>query len=436
MSFQSDLYMGIRNFRNYRKGKPGYRGMVGAVLGIALSMLPVLVVLEVSSGMIEGITRRYVEVSSFHLQAGVYQDYRETRLPSLVERLKELPEVVQVTPFIKGQGLLYAPGGRMGVQVRGMEPGSYASDPGLRQYLQFSEGTFTFGQEEKGILISRAMADTLGAGEGDQVKLLVSRTSRSGRTILRPGNYTVTGIFSTGYHELDMFTIFMSYSRAEQVFGDTGTQALGIKVKDYTRISGDLQDRIQSILPETWFALSWYDLDRSLYQNLQSTRTMLVFIMAIIILVAGVNISSSLLNLVMEKQEQIAVLKSMGVGPGAIRRQFLMTGFIIGLLGIIGGNLLGLLFSVNINQVISLLERVLNLLVLFGRELLHPLEKAAPGGITLLNPEYYLEEIPIRIPLLQTILVGGFTMLVSLLAAYLPASKASRIRPLEIIRHH
>ena len=70
-----------------------------------------------------------------------------------------------------------------------------------------------------------------------------------------------------------------------------------------------------------------YDLDRSLYQNLQSTRTMLVFIMAIIILVAGVNISSSLLNLVMEKQEQIAVLKSMGVGPGAIRRQFLVTGF-------------------------------------------------------------------------------------------------------------
>ena len=90
----------------------------------------------------------------------------------------------------------------------------------------------------------------------------------------------------------------------------------------------------------------------------------------------------------------------------------------------------------NINQVIALLERVLNGLAGLGRELLHPLRPAPGGEITLLNPEYYLEQIPIRISPADTILVGCFTLLTCLLAAWFPARKAAGIKPLEIIRHH
>ncbi len=437
MSLKADIYIGLRNFRNYRKGVLSFRTFIGAVLSISFAMLPILVVLEVSSGMIEGITRRYVEVSSFHLQAGTYRDYTEENGPELQSAIEKIPGVIRVIPFIQGEGLVYSRTGRTGIQIRGVDPSLYNMDSGFNKNLQMIEGGFEFGEDRRGILLSRAIAEELGVKTGDPVKLLVSRTSsRGGRPILKPGNYRVSGIFTTGYHELDVFSVYMDRERAARVFGTKGTFSMGIKVDDYLGSLNDIRAEAISLLPDQWYITLWHNQERSLYRNLETTRTMLILIMGIIILVAAVNISSSMLNLVMEKQEQIAVLKSMGASPGNIKLQFLITGFSIGFLGVLIGTSMGLVISVNINFVITFIEEVINRGAVLGHLLLHPFASDFNADISILNPEYYLEDIPIKIPPGETVMIGIFTLLICLLASYFPAKKAAAVLPLNILRHH
>jgi len=437
MSMNSNRYLGFRNFFTYRRGRLSLKGMARAVWGIGLSMVPLLVVLEVSSGMIEGITRRYVEVGSFHYQIRRYTSGPEenTDEEALVEHLMTQPEILTVTPFVEGQGLIYSEEGRTGVQIRGMNPEAFYADQRLQQYVRFVSGDFSFGSDLRGVVISQVMARKLGVSRGDQVKLLVSRPSaRGGKPILRPGTYLVTGIFSTGYQELDALSVYLHKDRAEQLFQDQAGLVLGIKVSDYTERVDERKTLIRQILPQEWYILSWYDLNRSLYQNLGSTKTMLLFIMALIIIVAAVNIYSTILSLVTERQEQIAVLKSLGARPSDLTAQFVFTGFFLGLFGVILGMVLGLLISVNINQFIKLFEGAVNSAQRFISMIFPFIETA--GDLRLLNPEYYLEEIPIRIPLGETFLIGFLTLSLCTLAAWFPSKKAGSINPLEVMGRH
>ncbi len=436
MSFRSNRYLGIRNFFTYHRGRLSLKGMARAVWGIGLSMVPLLVVLEVSSGMIEGITRRYVEVGSFHYQVRRYvggPDGMDEDL--LIRRLENQPGILTVTPFVEGQGLIYSEKGRTGVQIRGMSPDAFLADSGLQRYVRFISGGFSFGEDQRGVVISQVMAGKLGVSTGDQVKLLVTRPSaRGGKPILRPGTYRVTGIFSTGYQELDALSVYLHKDRAEQLFQEQGSLVFGVKVSGYTDEVEAKKNLIRQALPPEWYVLSWYDLNRSLYHNLGSTKTMLLFIMALIIVVAAVNIYSTILSLVTERQEQIAVLKSLGARPSDLTAQFVMTGFFLGLFGVILGMFLGLLISVNINQFIDLFEGSVNYLQSLAGRVFPFMEP--PRQLRLLNPEYYLEEIPIRIPLGETFLIGFLTLSLCTLAAWFPSQKAGKVKPLEVMGKH
>ncbi|MDR1894110.1 MAG: ABC transporter permease [Spirochaetales bacterium] len=425
MSLKGEFFIALRNFQNYRRGALSYRSLAAGVLTIAFSMLPVLVVLEVSSGMIEGITRRYVEVGSFHLQAGVYGTSLPEEAEELQARLEEIPGLLSVVLLVQGNGLVYSSTSRAGTQVRGVEGSYYRRDPEFSRYLSMTAGDFDFGEDRRGLVLSRPMAEELGLEVGAPVKLLIARTSAAtGRTILRPGNYYVSGIFSTGYSELDLLTIYMDKDQALSAFGAEGTLHFGFKTGDYTQDLAPLQREIRRVLPSEWYLIPWREMDRSLYQNLASTKAMLLFIMVIIILVAAVNTSSSMLNMVMERQEEIGILKSLGMSPASVEREVFFSGLIIGFLGILLGNVMGLLLAVNINSLISFIESLINgVFRLFNQE-----------AFTLLNPQYYLEIIPIRIPLPETLLIGGLTMTCCLLASYFPARRAGRTPPLEVIR--
>ena len=160
-----------------------------------------------------------------------------------------------------------------------------------------------------------------------------------------------------------------------------------------------------------------------------------MFIMCLIILVASVNVSSTMVMIVMERAQEIGILKSMCARPGLISSSFVITGFVVGFAGSVLGIALGLVLAVNINEVIGALEAFLNgaqalflwiLSPFLSIELEHP--------ITLLNPDFYLERIPIRIDFFEILAVAAFAILLSTLASYLPAKRAGRIRPLGVLR--
>jgi lipoprotein-releasing system permease protein len=246
----------------------------------------------------------------------------------------------------------------------------------------------------------------------------------------------VSGIFTTGYQELDRLWSYIPLDTGEKILApESSEEFLGIKLHDpFTRLEVQAA-RLQFLLPPGDRMYTWYELELSNYRSFQTTRALLLFIMAMIVAVAAINISSSLIMVVLEKRVELGVLKSLGASPSAVSSALVFTGFLAGLAGAALGIALGLFLAVNINELIRGAEGLLNLLVRAGVALVRPLAPMeSPPPIRIFNAAFYLEEIPIRVRLVEVFLSAGLTVLLATVAAWFPARGAGRIRPLEVIR--
>ena len=281
------------------------------------------------------------------------------------------------------------------------------------------------------------MARSLGAGVGDTVKILTTRPGLRYGFVPRLSTATVTGIFTTGYQELDRLWGYIPLATGLRILAPESSQDfLGVKLEEpFARLPRQVA-RLEPLLAPTDRIYTWYELEMSNYRSFQTTRALLLFIMAMIVAVAAVNISSSLIMVVLEKRVEIGVLKAMGASPSTVSASLVICGFLAGLAGALIGTSLGLFLAVNINELIHGAEVLLNLVVGAGAALLRPLLPLQPPAepLRIFNAAFYLESIPIRIRLPEVLLSAGLTVLLATLAAWFPARRAGRIRPLEVIR--
>jgi lipoprotein-releasing system permease protein len=425
--------LGLRTFVS-RRGRISSL-LFGSIIGIGLSLIPLVVVLEVADGMIEGITRRYLEVGTYHLQVSLAGDANLESYEILAQRLRDGPGVTRVITERQGMGLLYTDSGRGAVTVRAVPPSLYREDADFRRFFQILEGSFDLDTPQA-ILVGREIARKLGVRIGEPVKLLSMVSTSVGRSLPRVSSFTVTGIFTTGYQELDKLWVYIPLSAAARVLpGSSSSTFLGVKVKDpFQRIDAQLR-ALEADLPEEAQAVSWYDLERANYKSFQTTRALLVFVMALIVAVATINISSSLIMVVIEKTEEIGILKAMGADPRDITRTFVFTGLCVGFAGVLLGLSLGLTVAVNINSILAGAELLVNWLVFAVRQLISPIVQVRSSApVRLFNAEFYLEEIPIRVKVVELFSVAASSLLLSALAAFFPARAAARIKPLEVLR--
>ncbi len=425
--------LGLRTFVSRRGRISGL--LFGSIVGIGLSLIPLVVVLEVADGMIEGITRRYLEVGTYHLQISLAGDADLERYEILAEQLRGKAGVTRVITERQGMGLLYTDSERGAVTVRAVPPTLYREDEDFRRYFRIVEGSFDLDSPQA-ILVGREIARKFGVRVGDPVKLLTMVSTSLGRSLPRVSSFKVTGIFTTEYQELDKLWTYIPLSTAPRVMPGSGFSTfLGVKVKDpFQRIDVQLRT-LEADLPEEVQGASWYDLERANYKSFQTTRALLVFVMALIVAVATINISSSLIMVVIEKTEEIGILKAMGADPRDITRTFVLTGLCVGLVGVVLGLGLGLTVAVNINSILAGAELLVNWLVFAARWLLSPIvavQSSAP--VRLFNAEFYLEEIPIRVKVVELFSVSAASLMLSAMAAFFPARAAARIKPLEVLR--
>ena len=337
-------------------------------------------------------------------------------------------------------GLLYTAAGRSAVTIRAVPPSLYREDEEFRKYFQILEGSFDLTGSQA-ILVGREIAGRMQLGVGDQVKMLTMITTSVGRSLPRVNSFTVSGIFTTGYQELDKMWAYIDIGAAERVLpAASGSTFLGIKVRrPFERIERQQQSLeahlLQARLPYEARLSSWYEMERANYKSFQTTRALLVFVMALIVAVATVNISSSLIMVVLEKTEEIGILKAMGAHPRDITRTFVLTGLCVGVAGVLVGLALGLAVAVNVNSVLAGIEILINHLVSGLRHLIAPIApQTGSGEVRVFNAEFYLEQIPIRIRVMELFAVAAASLLLSVLAAFFPARTAARIKPLEVLR--
>ena len=431
MILPAALSLSRKNFSpKSQKGKKGLH-LSNAVLGIALSLVPLILVLVVANGMIEGITRRYIEVASYHIRITQYEDVTPEEGEDLLAGVRNLPNIEAAVPVRQGVGVLYSEDEQSGAGLRGIPRNVLEEDVQFKKYLEMEEGVFDLNSEDS-ILISGALAKKLNVALGSPVKLLSARSFPGRPAILRSTDFIVKGIFTTGYQELDSTLAYISLNQANILFREAGSFFLGIKIEDPFRNTDFMTANIRQQLDRNWRVYPWHEIERSMFNSFSTTKNLLIFIMIIIVFVAAMNISSTLLMLYLEKKPEIAVLKSIGAEPRLITGSFLITGFIIGILGSFFGIVAGLLLAVNINEVISGIEWLVQSIFQPFIGLFLP-NYLPEESFKLLNPSYYLEYIPINIRFSEIFLVSGMVVFLSLIASYFPARKAGKMKPLEVM---
>jgi lipoprotein-releasing system permease protein len=401
------------------RAREGGRYLRGAAAGIALSLVPIMVTLIVADGMIKGITDRYLELGTGHIQ--VY-DYLNTGWEG-PPYFPEIPGLRGVWRERSGLAIVMGSAGKAGTTVWAIES-SFWADSGSRKFLKVTEGSAELEGDNE-VLLGEELARIVGAETGKNVYIMSVQLGASGRNIPRTAPFKVRGIVSSGYRELDALWCILSYPGGGLILDPAlSRDCLVLKIDDPYRKAGETAGIIAGELGPGYGVYTWKDLQRSQYSSYESTRQLLLFIMALIVLVAAVNVSSATGMLVIERRQDIAVLKAAGASPAATSRVFLCAGFLTGLSGVILGSSLGLLIGVFINQLIRGLESVLS----FFSSAFHG------GEVRILDSGYYLEEIPIVINWKTVALIGVFTLLCSLAASWFPARRAGKIPPIELLR--
>ncbi len=430
-----------------RRGAGGAAGgsayLTGAAVGIGLSLVPLMVVMEVSDGLIEGITRRFLEVGSYHLQVRlppgmeVQQRVRAELLDEVAARLQQgLGDGALATRERHGIALAAAGGRSHVVTVRAVIPELYERDPGLRQYLAVASGAFDLSGN--GIVVSHEVARQLDAQVGDRLLMVtaIDRGAGTGQALLIPKltPLEVRGIVSSGYQELDKLWVFVSHATAEVLLPPGGSRDfVGVKIADPFADLNPAIERTASLAGPGYAIYTWRQLERANYESFATSRALLLLIMALIVAVAGVNVSSATVTIALARRREMAFLKSQGLPPEVVFWTLTASGLLAGALGAAVGIGAGLAAALNINQLVAGMETVASVLRTSVTALLAPAAEA-PAAVRFFDRGFYLEHIPIAVEPGPVAIVAGATIALAGFAAALPAARAAGRMPLELLR--
>ena len=406
------------------RGNRGNRYLLGAALGIALSLVPIMVTMIVADGMIRGITDRFLELGTGHLQIWPRPAARD---PSTLEDAAAVASrtdgVTGVWSEIDGLGIILSTAGKTGTSIRAVEP-SFWKNEGSRRFLSVVDGAGVIEADNE-IMLGEDLAREVGAVVGGPLRLMTLRVTEDGRTIPRTTLFSVKGIISAGYHELDAFWCIISYAAGCRILsGEISQDFLVVKIDEpYARADETAFD-ISFNLGGLASVYTWRELHSAQYSSYEMTRQMLLLIMALVVLVAAVNVSSAVSMLVIERQRDIAVLKSIGASAGETRRIFLWCSLLTAAAGAAPGVLAGLAIGCNINGIVRGIEAALS----FVSALLRG------GEVKILDPGFYLQEIPVIIDWNATAMIAALTVLCSVLSSLACANRAAKSRPLDLLR--
>ena len=435
-------FIGISSSKSHSNAR---LSLLGASFGIGISIIPLVVVLIVSDGMIAGIAMRTIELGTgqiqvIDMQPSSYFPNCENELALKTRIKKEIKDPYFVNAWVQreGQGLLIGKKARSGGVIRAIEKDFFTNNEKAKSLINVIDGSLSL-EAENSIILGTKIAEKLSLSVGDTCRLITLRESSSGKTIPKLTVFKVMGIISSGYQELDALWIFIPLSKGIEILSNTSSMnSLIISTEDpfnQSKLNNFLSDLETKILfwdklPSTFTSYTWMQLNKATFYSFTTTKNLILFIVFLITLVASINIAQALVMLVMERKHEIAILKANGASPQFITMCFLSAGLITSFLGLIIGMPIGILISIHVNTILSTLEKIINYFYYYASIFLGN----TYSEIHLLDPSYYLETIPISLNFYELYFVAIITLLLSVVVSLLPSIKAGREKPLTIMR--
>ena len=375
--------------------------------GVTISVMTLIVVIAVMSGFGESLKEKIaginpqVVVSSY----GIVENYID-----LEKKLKKIPHVKYVYPYVEGQAIMNEGSRVYGIFIKGLPPDKSEYNI-VKKYLKKGKLPLKRGEAVLGIELARRS----GVSIGDYIKIISPAIASGGTTPVL--NFKVIGFFKTEMFEYDNSLIFLNLRDAQILFGfdENQVHGLGINTDDIEN-AYIVKKKVMDILPDGYYAKSWMDINKNLFAALKTEKNVMFILLTLAVLVAATNIVSTLVMVVMEKTREIGILKAIGMTNFSIMKLFVIEGALIGFIGSSLGLILGILFVKWLDKIESFVSKVTGFEV-FPREI------------------YYFDKIPAVIEWHDIFVITLSAFFISVLAALYPSWKASRLSPVEAIRY-
>lgn len=386
--------------------------------GVMLGVMALIIVLAVMTGFEDDLRNKILGTNS-HAVILKRNNTGMENYTEVIEKVKTVPDVKAAAPFIFSQVMINSNTNVAGVVIRGIDPEAESGVTDLAKNMlegslnllkeQFDNRESEAGPKRDAIIIGLELARLLGVIVGEDVTVVSpTGTQLPSGPVPKLKKFRVVGIFYSGMFEYDSSLVYISLTAAQRFFNmKDSVTGVEVKVSDIYE-APRIADQIQEILGAGYLVRDWAEMNRNLFSALKLEKIAMFIILVLIVLVAAFNIASTLIMMVMEKNKDIAILKSMGATSKSIMKIFVVEGLTIGFVG----TLLGCIFGFLICWVADTYKL-----------------------IKLQGDVYYLDHLPFKMTALDFVLVATMSILICLLATVYPAWQASKLDPVVALRY-
>ena len=387
-----------------------------SMIGIALGVIVLITVLSVMNGFEQAMRDRilgvlsHVTVSETDAMVSNWQQRRE--------ELLKMEHVVAAAPFVEKQVMLNEGGSVQGAILEGVLPEFEKQTGNVSSRMMEGKGSFDqLVAGENNIILGVKLAESLSVDVGDSVTLLTPTAGVDDLgeiPILK--QFNVTGIFRVDLQQYDQGTVFVHMDDAVSLF-EMNDQVTGVRLKlDDLYKSREVGKKIAATSGPDFWVSDWTRQNENFFKAIQLQKTMMFFLLGLIIAVAAFNLVSTLVMVVTDKGSDIAIFRTLGMTPRSVMKVFMVQGTLIGIIGTTLGVIFGVLLAVNVDVIVPLLERLFN--------------------VNFISEDVYgISTLESRVRWSDVALIAVAALFLSMLATLYPSWKASRVQPAEALRY-
>ena len=409
--FSLSFNLAYKYFKSNKGGVFSFTSFL-AISGLGIGVSSLIVVMSVMNGFEKELQDRILGVVP---HAIIYSNDPISDYKSNIDSLKNNKDVLEASPYISIQGLISSSTDSKGVAITGIDIDIENNMSIIPDYIVY--GSLEGLKEKNSIIIGSWLASSLGVFVGDSVSITTSdiRSSIIG-SYPRSATLKVVGIFELRA-EIDQSLVLISHELAQKIKGfKNETSSIRIKTSDLFKADLIAFNAAKSLNSSNnkYYSSSWKQTHGTLFEAIQFEKLLISLMLFLIVGVASILVLSTIIMTVKSKEREIGILKTIGASDAQLVAIFFYQGLMVSLIGIFIGIIFGLLITLNINNLITWLEQILQ------RNLLEA---------------YFINYFPYFIDIKQIILICALSFLFSIFSSLIPALSVNRLNPIEILRH-
>ena len=408
-----ELFVGLRYLRAKRRTRFVSFITLISLIGISLGVAALIVILSVMNGFEGELRHRLLSMSAHGSVTAT--DGKTENWQSLLDEVLAEPGVKSAAPLVQMEGMIQSGRNLVAVMVNGVEPDFERELSG--EMINMVDGNLDVLQAGgRSIILGRMLAYELGARIGDGIVLLVPKPVGDGTLQPVLERFVTRGIFEAGLQDHDAVLALVHKDDAAQILG-LGTAVNSIRFRaDDVLAAPEISRSLQAKLGADYENSDWTIENGSYFRAIRLEKMMMSLILSLIIGVAAFNIVASLVMVVTDKTTDIAVLRTLGMGPKGVVKVFFVQGAVIGWAGVAIGVALGVVLALNVPTLVPVLEQ------LFGFQIM-------PGDV------YYVTAIPSELESQDVIVIAISAFVLTSLATLYPARRAALVNPAAALRY-